>query len=261
MYTNQDKQAYWGQAARDAEKARTHTKAMEEQYADEIEHSRDRSVLYLSTPLAPTWAGTTHISVVPTDSVSAIFSCGEEAGKVAVLNFASYKEPGGRFMDGSMAQEEALCHASFLYNVLSWFDGTYYDWNRAHKNRSLYMSRGIFSEDVRFFLGDETRLCNVITCACPNWTAAHKYCAVSHAENLLALRHRCEFVLSVAAKNSVDTLILGAYGCGVFGQDPAEVAESFMLALQKYEFKHVIFAIPNTGAGARNYQPFARMFA
>ena len=43
----------------------------------------------------------------------------EEKESICALNFASYKNPGGKFMDGSSAQEECLCHESILYEVLS----------------------------------------------------------------------------------------------------------------------------------------------
>ena len=49
---------------------------------------------------------------------------------IGILNFASYKNPGGMFLRGSTAQEEALCHESTLYNVLIKFNDTYYKSNR-----------------------------------------------------------------------------------------------------------------------------------
>lgn len=68
------------------------------------------------------------VELVATDSVSAVFDADHE-NKVAVLNFASYKNPGGRFLDGSKAQEECLCHESYLYNVLKEFEDSYYKQN------------------------------------------------------------------------------------------------------------------------------------
>lgn len=179
--------------------------------------------------------------------------------KTAVLNFASYKEPGGRFMDGSMAQEEALCHSSALYNVLRCFH-SYYEWNRQHLNRALYLNRGIYSPEVPFIFDGFMTGCDVITVAAPNKNVAQKYCKVTDEENSLVLRGRIRFVLDIAEANQVNTLILGAYGCGVFGQDPREVAEIFreMLESGKYGFRKVVFPIPDGKDG--NLAAFQNVF-
>ena len=52
-------------------------------------------------------------------------------------------------------------------------------------------------------------------------------------------------MLYLAATQQVDTLILGAFGSGVFGQDAKEVAEITMNLLRHYDgvFKEVIFAV------------------
>lgn len=261
MYSEADKRDYWSRANQNKAIARRHTEEMSLKYGDEIQHSVSHSRVYTGLMLKPDSVTLPeNIMVVSEDTVSAIFRYEKDAGRTAALNFASYKNPGGRFFEGSMAQEEALCHASFLYNVLREFDGIYYAENRKRLNRALYRDTAIYSEDIRFFLGQQTMTCDVITCACPNRTAAQKYANVSDAENYAALRERCEFVLSVAQRHRVDTLILGAFGCGVFGQDAREVAEAFSEALGRHRFDSVIFAIPNTGAGARNYQPFADVF-
>ncbi len=272
MYTNADKQAYWGQKTQNADKAAKHTRQMEQQYAAEIDHAYRTTVLYDTEQLCNlTLNGNRchmtpadNISVVPLDSVSAIFAYAatrKPQERMAVLNFASYKNPGGRFMDGSMAQEEALCHASYLYNVLGRFRNSYYNWNEQHKNRALYTDRALYSPGIRFFRNEEeSAVCDVLTCACPNKTAAQKYQNISDKENALALASRIRFLIQVAVAEHVDTLILGAYGCGVFGQDPKEVAFWFNSCLKDFKFGKVVFAIPNTGAGARNYWPFIEAF-
>lgn len=90
-------------------------------------------------------------------------------------------------------------------------------------------------------------MCDVITCAAPNKSAAQKYCNVSDKENAFVLESRIRFILSVAEEHEVKTLILGAFGCGVFGQNPQEVAMIFKKALlsEPWSFEQVVFAIPD----------------
>lgn len=203
----------------------------------------------------------TVIDTVPMTTVEAINKYGGNS-KIAALNFASYKEPGGMFLNGSSAQEESLCHESNLYNILEAFKVRYYEWNIRHKNKALYFNRALYTPNVRFTgsLSDCNdneasirvnyyRLCDIITCAAPNYTAARRYCNVSNDENKKACIDRINFVLSIAAQNNVETLILGAFGCGVFGQDARLIALIFKELLQnKFNgvFKEIIFAIPES---------------
>lgn len=232
------------------------TEAMSQQYSEEIRiciketKSYDGQLMDVapvhSSPVVST------IELYEEDSVSAVFNHSE--GKTAVLNFASYKEPGGGFIYGSMAQEEALCHKSFLYNVLKEYDTSYYKWNRGQLCKGLYTDRALYTPSVLFFESDNKIECDVITCAAPNYSVGRIYGTVSKEENSKALKQRIEFVLKIASLNHVETLILGAYGCGVFQQDPNEVANLFLELLDQYKFKNVIFAIPNSSSD--NYKAF-----
>ena len=202
----------------------------------------------------------TEFTLVDKDSVAAIIRRPLNEN-IAVLNFASYKNPGGKFIEGSSAQEESLCHASFLYNVLASVS-MYYEWNNEHKNRGLYENRAIYSPDVLFQKGKDKRCCDVITCAAPNITPSRKYnWGVTDEENTEALKSRIKFVLDIAVDQKRETLILGAFGCGVFGQDAEEVANIFMdyLTTTHKMFKKVIFAIPK-GFHTENYNKFEKVF-
>ena len=147
------------------------------------------------------------ITVVDQDSVTAVLNHKAD-NKIAVLNFASYKNPGGAFLAGSKAQEECLCHESFLYNVLS-KKMDYYEWNNMNKNKALYLNRALYSPNVRFERGENVAFCDVLTCAAPNKSAAQKYQSVTDEDNLSVLRDRIHFMLDVAKDNKVDTLVLG----------------------------------------------------
>lgn len=205
---------YWNNKEARAEQAKKHTKEMEKLYGDKIKESIRDTIIY----------GTNFVSnkehfcdmdivIEDLDSVSAImkYSTGR---KMAVLNFSSYKNPGGMFINGSKAQEECLCHESFLYNVLSKLVEQFYDWNNQHKNKALYLNRGLYSPNIIFNRDGKIVSCDVITCAAPNKSTAQKYQNVSDEENTKVLRSRIKYVLDIAKDNYVDTLILGAYGCG-----------------------------------------------
>jgi uncharacterized protein (TIGR02452 family) len=252
---------YWLNKEERKKQAVKHTKEMGDRFLYEICNSRTNSKIYsddnvdtlsrdykLSDNVIP-HNNKTDIIIEDLDSVSAVRKYYSVSKTVAVLNYASYKNPGGMFMEGSIAQEESLCHGSNLYNIISQFF-EYYDWNNQHKNKALYLNRALYTPDVCFMMEDNGYcMCDVITCAAPNKSAAQKYQNVSDRENTDSLSSRIKFVLDIAVDNEVDTLILGAYGCGVFGQNPYEVASIFKLFLEgKYKntFDKVIFAIPDS---------------
>ena len=236
-----------------------HTKVVTEKYREEIAASIENTVLYeKSEPCEMRKEYKTRICIIDEDTVGAIFRVPGE--KVCALNFASYKNPGGMFLNGSRAQEECLCHESFLYNVLKEFPD-YYRWNFQHANRSLYTDRALYSPNIVFERDGQKKICDILTCAAPNKSAAQQYCDVSNAENTQALQSRIQFLLSVAAQEKATVLILGAYGCGVFGQDPAEVASIFRDTVRlrfSGVFDMIVYAIPEGNNG--NLAAFRQAF-
>ena len=266
---------YWKNKNLRAERAKIWTEYMEKNYTAEIEKASARTKTWtgpLQAAMTKTAAHRPKYSVVNAGVTDVIQ---ETVGrykvptdgckpKIAALNFASYKNPGGMFLDGSRAQEECLCHESFLYNVLK-RQTDYYAWNRMRLNKALYKDRALYTPDVRFFKKGNIKadpdgvLCDVITCAAPNKSAAQKYTGVSDAENSAALKERIHFLLQVAALSGAEVLILGAYGCGVFGQDPEEVAAIFKDELEMFTFKEAVFAIIKSDRD-NNYEAFEGVF-
>ena len=56
-------------------------------------------------------------------------------------------------------------------------------------------------------------------------------------------------------QKKVDTLILGAWGCGVFGQDPSVVASLFVKELVNHkDIENIIFAVIDKNSA--NYLAF-----
>lgn len=260
---------YWKDKEKRAEKAQRHAESMKKYFSKYIQESIDNTVYYF-----PNFECKKELPEVNTeiilddiDTVSAIFKYDTKEQKIAALNFASYKNPGGMFLNGSKAQEECLCHESFLYNVLSECKD-YYEWNNQHKNKALYLNRALYTPKIFFVKREDVfdlekeafKWCDVINCACPNKSAAKKYMNVTNEENTEVLRSRIKFVLDIAKCEEVETLILGAYGCGVFGQDPMEVANIFKEYLDTTHkcFKRVVFAVPK--GKNFNYEAFEKVF-
>lgn len=247
---------YWNNKEQRARHAKEHTEDMRNKYNSDIQYSIKNTTIYNEhsfdneqEKIVP------QIIIDAVDSVSAIFEYKE--GRTAVLNFSSYKNPGGLFLNGSKAQEECLCHESFLYNVLKEFQNDFYDKNKMALKKALYLNRALYTKEVFFTKGKSETTCDVITCAAPNKSAAQTYCNVTDEENAEVLISRIHYILNIAKENNVDTLILGAYGCGVFGQDPVEVARVFLYELDKYDcFSKIVFAIPK-GKNS-NYSDFKK---
>lgn len=230
-------------------RAKQWTEYMECKYKSDIENSVQNTFIYLKEyeihDIDERFDKTEFV-FMKTDTVSAIFRVGETTDKVCALNFASYKNPGGKFIEGSSAQEEALCHESFLYNVLRRFNN-YYEDNRRHKNHALYHDNLLYSKFILFFKENGIVPCDVITCAAPNKTAATKYHNIDQDNVNRVMMSRLHHVFQAAYDQNVDILILGAYGTGVFGNNVSDVASMMRILLEstfKNCFKEVIFAIP-----------------
>jgi len=174
-----------------------------------------------------------------------------QRGDVAVLNFASARNPGGGFINGAKAQEEDLARCSGLYACIE-PQHTYYDANQRQKSL-LYTDHLIFSPRVPFFrtrsrnLLAEPFVASIITAPAPN--AGQVLAREERAKERIdeTLRRRAGYVLAVAAQHGHRHLVLGAWGCGVFGNEPAKVADSFATWLEAPRFAGafdlVVFAI------------------
>ncbi len=173
-------------------------------------------------------------------------------GKVCVLNFASYANPGGGVAYGSSAQEESLCRISTLYPCISSPDmmRLFYIPHR-QESGGIYSSDIIYTPGVVVLRSDDDGMevlpasgryqVDVVTCAAPNlnW-------AIIDDDDLYEIqKERIGRVIDVAASNGAESLVLGAFGCGVFGNDPAIVAKASKDALSERPgcFRKVVFAI------------------
>jgi uncharacterized protein (TIGR02452 family) len=169
----------------------------------------------------------------------------------AALVFASARNPGGGFLNGAQAQEESIARSSALYPY-QLKAGDFYAHHRANDDLT-YSDRVIYSPDVPVFRDDRGALLPqpytvaFLTAAAPNRGAVERN-QPERAQHIPAiLRRRAARVLQVAAAHGHQRLILGAWGCGVFANDPIAVSRAFRAAIDENRFfEHVVFAVLGT---------------
>lgn len=247
-----------------------------------VEESRRASSLYSETdyPTLPEVSKEGRVRVTKAKSFEAAMRIRSERpeSRICVLNFASATNPGGGVKSGSSAQEESLCRCSTLYPALDQrrFWDRYYLPNRA-VNDPLHTDVCIYSPGIVICKTDERiprRLpeerfvtVDVITCAAPNLRQIpgnfHNPDASSAASvtprRLFDLHlKRARHILHVAAANGADCLVLGAFGCGAFQNDPNVVARAYAKAIEEYRFRFdlIEFAVFCRDWETENYDAF-----
>lgn len=190
----------------------------------------------------------------------------QRRGGVACLNFASAKHPGGGYQGGSQAQEESLARSSALVATLNTVESFY----QRHRNQPnpIYTDTVVCSPEVPVFRDDSGQLLDepyqvaFITAAAPNARALRERGAVVELRPIL--RSRGARVLGAALHHGWAHLILGAWGCGVFGNDPADVADTFAELLTgsyRHTFQTVTFAVLDTAPSTPTLRAFEDAFS
>lgn len=182
---------------------------------------------------------------------------------------------------GSSAQEESLCRCSTLYPTLTqdWLWNQYYQKNRdAHEN--LHTDACIYSPGIVICKTDDSYpermeqkdwvTADVISCAAPNLRKrpgnSHnpeygRAVTISDADLYELHLKRAKHIMHIAATNGAEALVLGAFGCGAFANDPKVVAEAYRDALSDYRqyFRLIEFAVYCRPSETANYDAFREM--
>lgn len=165
--------------------------------------------------------------------------------KSGVMNFASPTNPGGGVEIGANAQEEAICRNTYLYPELLKFKQNYYLPNQRHPNQGLYTRHFIYSRAVPVVFDEaghdlHDRTIDIVTINAPDLTLGDDP-SPEAVRNDLAIK--ILMTLRAFKEENVQYPILGAFGCGVFGNDPNEVVALFKESLLKPEFMGVFKTI------------------
>ena len=190
----------------------------------------------------------TDVEVTQETTLAAGYRLRQSSDKVLVLNFASAKNPGGGFLGGSQAQEESLARASGLYGTLLTAN-LYYDTNRKC-GTCLYTDHMIYSPNVPVFRDGDDELLKESYSLSMVTAPAVNYGALKDFEKVKAfgvMKNRIRNLLKLCASLQYEYLVLGAWGCGVFQNDPEKIARMFHDEIIQGDFngvfKRVTFAI------------------
>jgi uncharacterized protein (TIGR02452 family) len=214
----------------------------------------------------PARAHATQLVVTPETTLDAAARLVRESDEpVLALSFASAKNPGGGFLNGSQAQEESLARSSALYPSLLRGE-RFYQTNRAC-GTCLYTDFMIYSPRVPVFRHDSGPLLEApFTVSILTAPAVNASALKDHEQPLLepVMLRRSQLVLALAQARGYSRLVLGAWGCGVFRNDPAQVAAWFAQHLSgtfSGVFAQVVFAVYDTSDGQGTKRAFDQAFS
>ena len=200
--------------------------------------------------------------------------------KIAVMNFANAFLAGGGVLKGAGAQEECLCRTSTLYPLIfrrtlrDSFYKHHKDLNTPKASDSLIYTEGVVicktDEDLPKRMPKEDWVTvDVITIAAPDlreksnihFDLVNGGAHMNNAELFGYHVKRAIHMLTCAAAKGADVLVLGAFGCGAFQNDPEVVANAFKTALNVFPkvFEHIEFAVYCPPGGSVNYTVFKKV--
>ena len=176
-----------------------------------------------------------------------------DSGRVAVLNMASHSHPGGGWLKGAMAQEEAMCYRSSLALSLH---RRYYPWKQR---------MGIYTPDVVVIRSDvpsghtllvpdvapaDLPVVSVLSIAAPRCPEVRRIRQTINAGAAVVertvyadpavrdlLKDKMRLCLRMAAQRGHKLLVLGALGCGAFRNPRREVAHCWLEVFREAEFQ------------------------
>eukprot|EP00928_Gymnodinium_smaydae_P048510 TRINITY_DN32439_c0_g1_i1.p1 TRINITY_DN32439_c0_g1~~TRINITY_DN32439_c0_g1_i1.p1 ORF type:complete len:312 (+),score=52.78 TRINITY_DN32439_c0_g1_i1:66-1001(+) len=216
------------------------------------------------------------VSVSTMTTADAIeFFAKQKGNVVCALNFANGETPGGGYKNGAVAQEEDLCRQfPTLYSTLykSKSDGLYPFGPCTCKSASapekysdvlytagLTLGRASMENGYALLLPEQEVTASMVAAAAPNIRFASE---ISDRE-LIYNTVQTIFKAPRLMEEEVNTLILGAWGCGAFGGDAKTIAELFVRALMSDSlgdlYREVHFAIPKLAPDDNNYEVFVQV--
>jgi len=204
----------------------------------------------------------------------------DKNSKIAVMNFANAFHAGGGVTYGASAQEESLCRTSTLYPLIyrrslrDTFYAHHKNLNTPKASDSLIYTEGVVicktDEDLPKRMPKEDWVTvDVITIAAPDLRSKSNIHVpiigsgtYMHDAELFGYHvKRAIHMFTCAAAKGADVLVLGAFGCGAFQNNPEVVARAYRTAISEFPkvFKKIEFAVYCSPRDMRNYQVFEKI--
>jgi uncharacterized protein (TIGR02452 family) len=215
----------------------------------------------------------TKFAVINADCLETAYLLLQSALNPCVLNLASRQNPGGGVLNGAGAQEENIFRRSNLFLSLYQF-APYANEYGIRKNQKQYPlnrnSGGIYSANITVFRGSEKhgycllkkpfKISVVSVAAINHPTTVQKNNLFYLTDDMIEpTKEKIRTILRIAWKYNHDSLVLGAFGCGAFGNPPNHVAELFKAVFSEFEFinkfKVVVFAILEDHNSHKTHNP------
>lgn len=213
----------------------------------------DTDEIYTNYNLTTKKAG--NIIVEPMDTVSSLVKY-SKSGKTAILNMASAKRKGGGVENGAMAQEECLFRCSNLFTISD-------DFYPLSEYQYIYTYDATFVKDVNYGIMQPVTA-DVITIPAINLNGSHIDFSQPGFNDQYesVILDKMFWMINSAIISGCDNIILGAWGCGVFKNDPNIISRLFKEVLVgdlKESFNNVVFAVINDrNSVGNNYEIFKK---
>lgn len=210
----------------------------------------------------------TKVRVIDADTIDAalILQTGSQR-PVAVLNMANAKHAGGGWKHGALAQEEALCYRTSLSKTL------HYKHYPIPDDAALYSPRVLIIRDsmsnghdlLDFRVPSQLDVISVISCAAVCQPSLRKDAqglqTYRDQKDVKLMKEKMRIVLRTSIRNKHRQIVLGAFGCGAFGNPNHVVASMWHDVLHETEFqggywKDLVFAVLDGKLIGSNFQVF-----
>lgn len=200
-----------------------------------------KSFLCTNLSLVPNRKYLTTINVINVDTLTCCQILSDQGLNVLGLNMAAPGHPGGGVGRGCFAQEENCFRRSNYFLALPKIPELY----PIPENGCIYTKTITVIKDQKYQLLEKPFTVSMVACAAlrhPPMKSNGEYLKDSDQQ---LMKDKIDQIFQTGLLNQHDCLVLSAFGCGAFGNNPTIVAELFNEAIKKYWgcFKNITFAV------------------